>query len=183
MAEEATEDPGCTADATAEEEDTVSGSTATEAMGAANTAAETKITPEPERTAQIIETQEAGGTPGEGTTAAMAGAPITAIRTSEEAEIAVWSPGGGRMNGALDHEGRPHLRYNSQGSTPQRRDSSAARVTCWHCGQRWHYSAECWNPPTDRKDEPSAGPSTTMGPKLPTAQPTATHTKAGAAGH
>ena len=62
---------------------------------------------------------------------------------------------GGRMNGALEHEWRPPFRYNSRGSTPQRRDSSAALVTCWHCGQRGIYSSECPNPPTDRKSEPS----------------------------
>ena len=87
------------------------------------------------------------------------------------------------MNGALEHEGRPPFRYNSRGSTPQRRDSSAARVTCWHCGQRSHYSTECPNPQTDRKNEPSAGSSTTMGPTLPTAQPAAPHPKAVAAGN
>ena len=53
------------------------------------------------------------------------------------------------MNGALEHECRAPFRYNSRGSTPQRRDPSAARVTCWHCGQRGHYSTECPNPPTD----------------------------------
>ena len=90
---------------------------------------------------------------------------------------------GGRMNVALEHEWRPPFRYNSRGSTPQRRDSSAVRVTCWHCGQRGHYSSDCPNPPTDRKHEPSAGPSTTMGPTLPTAKPTALHPKAGAAWH
>ena len=90
---------------------------------------------------------------------------------------------GGRMNGALEHGVRPHFRYNSRSSTSQRRDSSVARVTCWHCGQRGHYSSDCPNPPTDRKSEPSAGPSTTMGPTLPSAQPTAPHPKAVAAGH
>ena len=87
------------------------------------------------------------------------------------------------MNGTLEREGRPPFRYNSRGITPQRRDLSAVRVTCWHCGQRGHYSTECPNPPTDRKHEPSAGPSTTMGPTLPTAQPAAPHPKAVAAGH
>ena len=87
------------------------------------------------------------------------------------------------MNGALEHEGRPPFRYNSRGSTPQRRDSSAVRVTCWDCGQRGHYSNECPNTPTDRKHQPSAGQSTTMGHTLPTAQTNATHQKAGAAGH
>ena len=89
---------------------------------------------------------------------------------------------GGRMNGALEHEGRPPFRYGSRGSTP-RRDSSAVRVTCWHCGQRGHYSTDCSNPPTDRMSEHTAGPSTTMRPALPSAQPTAPHPKAGAAGH
>ena len=87
------------------------------------------------------------------------------------------------MNGALEHEGRPRFRYNSRGSTPQRRDPSAVRVTCWHCGKRGHYSTDCPNPPTDRMSEPTAGPSTTMGPALPSAQPAAPHPKAGAAGH
>ena len=89
----------------------------------------------------------------------------------------------GLMNGALEHEGRPPFRYNSRGSTPQRRDSSAVRVTCWHCGQRGHYSTDCRNPPTDRKHEPLAGPSTTMGHTLTTAQPAAPHPKAGETGH
>ena len=71
----------------------------------------------------------------------------------------------GRMNGALEHEGRPPFRYNSRSNTPQRRDS------------------DCPNPPTDRKSEPSTGPSTTMGPTLPSAQPTAPHPKAGEAWH
>ena len=79
----------------------MAGNTATEVMGAANTAPETKIAPEPERTTQIINTQEAGGTPGDrfktgrtggGTTAAMAGAQVTAIKTPEEAETAAWNP-------------------------------------------------------------------------------------------
>ena len=87
------------------------------------------------------------------------------------------------MNGALEHEGRPPFRYTSRGSTPQRRDHSAVRVTCWHCGQRGHYSTDCPNPPTDRMSEPTAVPSTTMGPALPSAQPAAPHPKAGAAGH
>ena len=89
---------------------------------------------------------------------------------------------GGRINGASEHEGRPPFRYNSRGSTQQPRDSSAVRVTCWHCGQRGHYSSDCPNPPTDRKSEPSAGPSTTMGPTLPSAQPTALHPKRGRQG-
>ena len=87
------------------------------------------------------------------------------------------------MNGALEHDGRLPFRYNSRSSTPQRRDSSAVRVTCRHSGQRGHYSADCPNPPTDRKSEPSVGPSTTMGPTLPSAQPAAPHPKAVAAGH
>ena len=90
---------------------------------------------------------------------------------------------GGRMNVAMEHEGRPPFRYKSRGNTPQRRDPSAVRVTCWHCGLRGHYSTDCPNPPTDRMSEPTAGPSTTMGPALPSAQPTAPHPKAGAAGH
>ena len=75
--------------------------TATEAMEAGGTATETQTTPETERTAQATETPEAGGTPGErleigrtegGTTAAMAGAPTTAIRTPEAVEKAAESP-------------------------------------------------------------------------------------------
>ena len=87
------------------------------------------------------------------------------------------------MNGALEHEGRPPFRYNSRGSIPQRRDSSVVRVTCWHCRQRGHYSSDCPNPPTDRKSEPSAGPSTTMVPTLPPTQLAAPHPKVGAAWH
>ena len=71
------------------------------------------------------------------------------------------------MNGALEHERRPPFRYNSRGSTPQRQNSSAVRVTSRHCGQRGHYSTVCPTPPTDRKSEPSAGRSTTMSPTLP----------------
>ena len=74
-----TEDPGGTATVTTEGEETVAEITATEATGT-------------ESIAQETETPEAGGTPGErleigrtegGTTAAMAGAPTTAIRTPE----------------------------------------------------------------------------------------------------
>ena len=64
-------------------------------MEARGTATGTQTTPETETPAQATETPKAGGTPGErleigrtegGTTAAMAGAPTTAIRTPE----AVW---------------------------------------------------------------------------------------------
>ena len=87
------------------------------------------------------------------------------------------------MNGALGHDGIPPFRYNSRGSTPQRRDSSVGRVICWHCGQRGHNSTECPNQPTARMHEPPVVPSSTMGTTLPTAQPTAPHPKAGVAWH
>ena len=101
MDEEMTGDPGGTADATTEEEDMVAGSMATEATEPGGTATETWTIPEPERTAQMTENPEAGGTPGErletgrtevGTTAAMARALTTAIRTPEVAATAAWSP-------------------------------------------------------------------------------------------
>ena len=75
--------------------------TATEAMEAVGTATGTQTTPETERTAQAIETPEAGGTPEErleigrtegGITAAMAEAPTTAIRTPETVAKAAESP-------------------------------------------------------------------------------------------
>ena len=92
-----TENPGGTATATTEGEETVAETTATEAMEAGGTTTETRTTPETEGTAQATETPEAGGTPGErledgrtegGTTAATAGAPITAIRTPGAVEKA-----------------------------------------------------------------------------------------------
>ena len=64
------------------------------------------ITQEPERKAQETENAEAGGTPGGrleigrtegGTTAAMAGAPATAIMTPEVVARAAGSPEDGRM--------------------------------------------------------------------------------------
>ena len=100
MTEETMEDPGGTVDALTEEEDMEAGSTATDAMEVANTVAWTMTTPEPERTAQTTETQEAGGTPGDrsengkpagGTTAGMAGAPITVNRMPAEAATAAWN--------------------------------------------------------------------------------------------
>ena len=75
--------------------------TATEAMEAGGTATGTQTTPETERTYQATETPEAGGTPGErleigrtegGTTAAIPGAPTTAIRTPEAVVKAAESP-------------------------------------------------------------------------------------------
>ena len=75
--------------------------TATEAMEAGGTAKGTQTTPETERTAQAIETPEAGGTPGErleidrtegGTTAATAGAPPMGTRTPEAVAKAAESP-------------------------------------------------------------------------------------------
>ena len=92
LAEVTTKDPGGTATATTEGEETVAETTATEAMEAGGTATWTSTTPEIERTAQATETPEAGGTPGGrleigrtagGTTAAMAGAPTIEIRTPE----------------------------------------------------------------------------------------------------
>ena len=100
-AAETTEDPGGTVAATTEGEDTVAESTATEVMVAGCTATGNQTTPETGRTAQATENPEAGGTPGGrletdrtegGTTAAMAGAKITAIKMPDEAEIAEWSP-------------------------------------------------------------------------------------------
>ena len=99
--EEITEDPGGTAAATTDGEDTVAESMAIEATEPVGKATETWTIPEPEMTAQATENPEAGGTPGErletgttegGTTAAIAGAPTTAIRTPEVAATAVWSP-------------------------------------------------------------------------------------------
>ena len=89
---------------TTEGEETVAEITATEAMEAGGTAKGTQTTPETERTAQATENPEAGGTPGgrletgrteEGTTAAMAGAPVMAIRTPEVVARAAESPDDG----------------------------------------------------------------------------------------
>ena len=100
-AEETTEDPGGTADATTEREDMEVEITATEATEAAGMTTGTAITQEPERKAQETENPEAGGTPGGrletgrtegGTTAAMAGAPATATRTPETVVRAAESP-------------------------------------------------------------------------------------------
>ena len=101
MAEEMTENPGGTVDATTAEEDMVAGSTATEAMEAAGTATETWTAPEPGRTAQITENPGAGGTPGDrletgkpagGTAEVTAEAQITAIRMPPEVTRAAWNP-------------------------------------------------------------------------------------------
>ena len=101
MTEEMTGDPEGTVDAPTEEEDMEVGSTATEASEAAKTAAGTRTTLEPQRTAQTTWTPEAGGTPGDRfgigkmtgcAAAAVAGAQITAIRTPVEVETAVWNP-------------------------------------------------------------------------------------------
>ena len=101
MAEETTEDPGGTADATTEGEDMVAENTATEATEAVGMTTGTGITQEPERKAQVTENHEAGGTPGGrleigrtegGTTAAMAGTPATAIMTPEAVARAAESP-------------------------------------------------------------------------------------------
>ena len=84
-----------------EGDDTVAESTATEIMEAGGTATVTQTTPENGRTAQATENPEAGGTPGGrletgrtegGTTAAMAGAPTTATRTTEAVVKAAESP-------------------------------------------------------------------------------------------
>ena len=101
MAVGTTEDPEGTVAATTEGEDTVDEGTATEAMEAGGTATGTQTTPETGRTAPAIENPEAGGTTGGrlktgrtegGTTAAMAEAPATAIRTAEVAARAAESP-------------------------------------------------------------------------------------------
>ena len=101
MTEEMTEDPGGTVNAPTEEEDMEVWSTATEAREAANTVAWTRTTPEPERTAQTTANQEAGGTQWDrseivnsawGTTAAMAGAPITVNEMPAEAATAARNP-------------------------------------------------------------------------------------------
>ena len=101
MADEVTEDPGGTVDATTEEGDTVAWSTATEAIYPVDTATETWTTPEAGRTAPLTDNPKAGGTPGDrletgrtggGTIAAMAGALSTAIMTPEEVDTTVWSP-------------------------------------------------------------------------------------------
>ena len=85
MAEETTEDPGGTADATTDGEDMEVENTATEATEAVGMTTGTRITQEPEKKAQVTENPEAGGTPGErsetgrmegGTTAAMARAQL-----------------------------------------------------------------------------------------------------------
>ena len=98
---ETTEDPEGTVAATTEGEDRVDESTATEVMEAGGTATGTQTTPETGRTVQATENPEAGGTPGGhleadrtegGTTAAMAGAPATAIRTHEAVARAAESP-------------------------------------------------------------------------------------------
>ena len=100
MAERMIEDPVDTVDATTGGEKMVTESTATEATEAAGTATGTWTTPEPGSTVQITENPGAGGTSGDrletgkpagGTTAATAGAPITAIRMPEEAETAAWN--------------------------------------------------------------------------------------------
>ena len=101
MAEETTEDPGGTADATTDGEEMEAEITATEATEAAGMTTWTGITQEPERKAQETENPEARGTPGGrletggtegGTTAAMAVAPATAIRTAEAVARAAESP-------------------------------------------------------------------------------------------
>ena len=101
MAEETTEDSVGTADATTEGEDMVVGNTLTEATEAAGTTSGTGITQEPERKAQVTENPEAGGTlegrleigrTEGGTTAAMAVAPTTAIRTPEAVAKAAENP-------------------------------------------------------------------------------------------
>ena len=101
MAEETTEDPVGTADATTEGEDMVVVNTLTEATEAAGTTTGAEITQEPESKAQETENPEAVGTPGgrletdrtEGcTTAAMAGAPTSAIMTPEEADTTALNP-------------------------------------------------------------------------------------------
>ena len=101
MTEETTEDPGGTADATTEEEDMVAWSTQTEATEAAGATTVTRTTPEPGRTAQMAENPGAWGTPGDrsetgspggGTTAAMAGATTSAIMTPEEADTTALNP-------------------------------------------------------------------------------------------
>ena len=88
-------------EATTEGEGTVDESTTTEVMETGGTATGTGTTPEPERKAQETENPEAVGTPGGrletsrtegGTTAAMAGAPATAIRTPEAVSRAAESP-------------------------------------------------------------------------------------------
>ena len=75
--------------------------TATEVAEALGMTTGTRITQEPERKAQETENPEAGGTPGGrletgrtegGTTAAMAGAPTTAIRTPEAVAKAAENP-------------------------------------------------------------------------------------------
>ena len=104
MTEEMTGDPEGTVCAPTEEDDVEVGSTATEAREAANTAAGTRTTPEPETAAPTNGTTKAVGTPGDrseigkpagGTTAAMAGATITAIRMPVEAVAAAWNSEGG----------------------------------------------------------------------------------------
>ena len=101
MAEETTEKPGGTAEATTEGDDMEVETTATEAKEAAGMKTGTGITQEPERKAQETENPEAGGTPGGrletgrtegGTTAAMTADPATAIRTPEVAARAAESP-------------------------------------------------------------------------------------------
>ena len=94
-------DPGGTATATVEGEETVAETTATEEMEAGGTVTGTQTTPETEGTAPATETPEAGGTPGErleigrtegGTTAATAGATPMVTRTPEAVAKAAENP-------------------------------------------------------------------------------------------
>ena len=96
-----TGDPEGIVDVPTDEEDMEVGSTETEAREAANTAAWTWTTPEPEITAPTTWTPEAGctagdrsevGKPAVGTAEVTAGAPIKAIRMPAEVATAVWNP-------------------------------------------------------------------------------------------
>ena len=94
MAEETREDPGGTVDATTKEEDTAKENTETWATEAASTATDIRTTKEPERTAQMTETQEAGGLPG---------APNYSNQDASRSRNSSVEPGV-RTNGALEQD-------------------------------------------------------------------------------
>ena len=135
MTKETTDDPGGTADATTEGEDLEVETTATEATEASGTATETWTTPEP-GSADDREPRGNGYAgrsygdrqSGRGYNRGYGRGPNYGDQDARRIRDSSVEPGG-RMNGAMEHDGRPPFRYNSLGSTPQRRDSSVGRVT------------------------------------------------------